>query len=211
VVSFDVAFDNEEVKLGLYFTNSKEDLEKFLADNHSDYSMHEIRSALCNEVYIEERISQINSSNFVFVAYSHGNEDSLIVKQDSYVDLNKNSQLFVNSFFYSTACATGKKLGEDLIAKGCKAFIGYNQDIRVFLNEYQNIFINCDNQGIKMFILGMSIGEAFESMKNYYTQHIDRLNQLGDPIAASFLVASREALVFFGNRDLVIEDFSINN
>lgn len=207
MVNFNIAFDNEDLKLGSYFVKSKEDLAEFLLDNHGNYSIHEIQSAICNEVYIDMRMLAINASSFVFVAYSHGNEHSLIARESPYVDLSKNSHLFVNSFFYSTACSTGKKLGEDLVNKGCKAFIGYNRDVEVFLNDYQKTSINCDNQGIKMFVLGNSLGKSFDSMKDFYNQQIDRLTQFGDPLSASFLVASREALVFFGDKDLTIEDF----
>lgn len=208
MVSINIAYDNQALELGAYFEASKNDLVDFLAANHNDYSIHEIHSARCNEVYIEVRIGAINSQRYLFIAYSHGAEDCLISGGNSYVAVNKNTNLFTNSLFYTTACSAGHKLGEDLINNGCEAFIGYNRVVTVFSDEKQNVSIECDNCGIKMFILGRTIGDAFSLMKAYYTQQIDRLNQFGDILSASYLVANREALVFFGNPNLTIHDFA---
>ena len=56
-----------------------------------------------------------------------------------------------------------------------------------------------------------TVGQAFNSMKNYYSNKIDRLMELGeDPLFIGALTANREALVCLGDKSLKKEDFFLH-
>lgn len=175
-------------------------------------SCSKIPSSQCNVAYIDMVIPIISVNPFIFIAYTHGIKDGLRCNGGSFVSVG-NCQHFINSLFYSTACLIGKKLGPELINRGCKAFVGFKEESEVFQNvSYRRTFMECDNFAIKMFISsGASIGESFDAMKNYYTTKIDRLMEFGeDPLFIGALTANRESLVFLGDRALKKEDlFSV--
>lgn len=113
--------------------------------------------------------------------------------------------------FYSTACLVGKKLAPDLINKGCKAFIGYKEEIFAYKqNEKKEISKNCDNAGIMAFLSDdITIYEACERMKSYYTQQIDRLEDVKDMLFAGNLIHARESIVCLGDKNLKKEDLCV--
>jgi hypothetical protein len=201
-----VVYDNKDPVLGTYFEGCKKYLLSALEYQREfvNNKPHTISSLHCNKNYIGSLISSYESNPFIFVAYSHGNEKALRCGGNSYVEKNVNTHKFKNSLFYAMACSTGKELGEDLIKKKCLAFIGYKNEISGFLGDSKkNISINCDNVGIITFLSNdITIFEAFEKMKKYYTQQIDRLYEFKDMLFAGDLVENRESLVFFGEKNL---------
>jgi prepilin-type processing-associated H-X9-DG protein len=214
MISVNIAFDNNDIGLGDFFRQCKEDLIRFLDDqkidngNNTEYDVHEMHSGRCNVVYVDVRLPLINGNNFLFIAYSHGDVDCLTAGGSYYIDSNSNSQLFKNSFFYAVACRTGADLGPALVGKGSHAFIGYSEDYYV-PNGHVPLFINCVNVGVKMFLIGQTAKESFRLMVQHYDQKIDELKELNDIIPASWLVKNREALVFLGKEDLTIANFNV--
>lgn len=210
MINIIVAYDNEDVKLGTYFENCKNQLLSILEEHHAlvNNKPHEVSTRHCNNVYIDLLLPKYNAYPFIFIAYSHGNEKALCCRDNNYVEKDANTHNFTNSLFYTTACSVGKELGEHLISKGCLAFIGYKNSINVYRQDIKNrISMNCDNAGIITFLLDdITIFEAYERMKNFYTQQIDKLYEVKDMLFAADLVETLDALVFFGNRDLRKED-----
>jgi hypothetical protein len=212
MISINIAFDDQDTGLGSYFQECKQDLIDFLEDRRindgDEYTIDEIHTTRCNEVYIDHRISSINANNFLFIAYSHGDADCLTAGGEAYVHLDKNTHLFNNSFFYAVACLTGARLGQNLVDSGCHVFIGYKDPFYV-LNGKLQLSVNCANIGIKMFLSGKSAEEAFRLIESYYNQEIDRLVFFSDIMAASVLAGNKNALVLVGRNDLTIEDFKV--
>ena len=212
MINITIAFDEKDTKLGKYFEDCKNQLINVLIENYTstDYTLNEIPSMRCNNVYIDTLISDIKPNPFIFIAYSHGDEKALYCNSNYYIKCDVNTHYFANTIFYTTACLAGKELGENLIANGCLAFVGYNNVTYVFMeNSKKEISRNCDNIGIISFLSeDITIFEAFKKMKNYYEQQIDKYNLLKDPIFAGNLVEAREALVFIGNRNIKKEDIS---
>lgn len=209
MISVNIAYDNKDSGLGDFFQRCKQDLLDYLeATNGGDYTVDEIHTGRCNEVYIQHRISSLNTNNFLFVAYSHGDADCLTAGGAPYIHLDSNAHLFSNSFFYAVACSVGAHLGQNLIDRGCHVFIGY-KDTFYFLNRQFELAIKCANIGIKMFLSGRSVGEAFGLVEKFYNQEIDKLVAFNDIMAAGFLINNRNALVLLGNNDLTIDDFNV--
>lgn len=203
MANFQIAFDNHNLNLGYYFEESKKDIVAYINQACQNPLITEIPSPKCNQAYIDICIPQVNQNNFLFIAYSHGEPHRLIANGVLYVDLQLNAHLFVNSFFYSMSCHTGKALGPNLVNNhNCHAFIGYNDLAWILNGAYFQLSIDCDNYGLKQFISGAVLGDAFENMKKNFTIQIDILEQQGEIIFAGLLRKNRDALVFFGNKNL---------
>ena len=215
MINFIIAFDNQNIALGQYFEDCKNDIVALLNEqSHLVKSNLQIASNQCNKAYIDVAIPQLNSNPFIFVAYTHGIENGLRCDGVSFVSAD-NCCHFTNSLFYSTACLIGKKLAPELINNGCSVFVGYKDESEVIFEKdaYRPVFIECDNFALKMFLTkpNVTIGQSFEAMKNYYTNKIDFFMEMGEDILfISSLVANREALVCLGNKDLKKEDLFLS-
>jgi hypothetical protein len=205
MASFHIVYDENDPELGIYFQACKQDLVEFISNNLAGARVVEL-GASYNLDDLDNYLRSVNTDNFVFVAYSHGDDSSLYRKGLSYISVNTNSTLFPNSFFYSVSCSSASELGPAIIEGGGLTFIGYRRPFLIPLQN-QGTSVNCANRGIQMFILGKRADEAFESMKAFYTVQSDRLLQFGDVVAASLLTATREALMFLGNPAMAIGDF----
>jgi hypothetical protein len=214
MINIMVACDNKDINLGAYFEDCKNQLLSILEEQRefANYALHELSGNHFNNVYIDFIMPQYKPNPFIFIAYSHGNEKELYCENDSYVKKEANTHHFANSLFYTTACSVGKELGEDLIDKGCLAFIGYKRDTVVFIEGLRkDVSRNCDHAGIIAFLADdITIFDAFKKMKNYYAQQIDRLNNVKDRLFAGHLVEAMESLVFFGKSDLRKEDMFLS-
>jgi hypothetical protein len=211
MINLIIAYDDKDLDLGTYFKDCKKQLLSILEEQNDPlkYKLNEISSDYCNNVYINSLMPQHMSNPFIFIAYSHGNEKALCCGNSCYIEKNVNTHYFKNSLFYTTACSTGKELGEDLINKGCLAFIGYKTEAIAFLEgSMKEISIKCDNAGITEYLSNdITIFEAFKKMKDCYTQQIDRvLNDNKLALFAATLVEARDSLVFFGKNELKKED-----
>lgn len=209
MINFHIAFDELDVDLGNYFELSKKDLVDFINYECKDHQIHEIPANRCNQAYIDIRLPQINTLNYIFAVYAHGKDDELLSNNTFFIKKDVNSSLFANSFFYSMSCLTARALGKSLIAEGSHAFIGYSVEAEALLGVFMKTSIDCDNHGIKNFIRGLSLQECYERMKEHYTEKIDWLEGSGEPILAAYLLNNRDSLVLEGNGNLTMTDFII--
>lgn len=202
MINFIVSYDDLNPSLGEYFYECHLDFYNFIIEHPDMLNVYEkIPTAKTYIDHINKATTKYNSKPFVYIAYSHGNQNEFRCNGMPYI-CSLNVKYFTNSFLYSTACHTGKKIAYDLIDKGCITFVGYKETSHAFLKEeYRRISINCDNYALKMFLLmDVTIEEAVNSMKRYITQHIDRLDEFKEnPLYMAKLVANREALVCIGN------------
>jgi hypothetical protein len=213
MINFIVAYDNQDVNLGTYFEDCKNQLlDVAQGSGLINGTVREILTNHCNDVAFGMIMPTYRPNPFVFVAYSHGNEKALCCQNNNYIEKDVNAHYFENSLFYTTACSVGKELGLHLIDKGCLAFVGYKSEIYVYKqDEKKQISRNCDNAGIIAFLSeNITILEAYTKMKNYYTQEIDRLTNLKDMLFAGELVVARDSLIYFGNGNLKKEDLFIH-
>lgn len=191
-----LAFDDEDGELGDFFSACNSDLSTFL-EGIGEKSIQLPRHSL-NQASIQLITQQ--HKFFLFGAYSHGSDNSLVVESVPYISTEINIDSFGDSFFYACACHTGKVLGQELINKGCGSFIGYRDKFTVWGFNIPP-FVECANHGLKEFIKGKSVSEVLDSMVQKYNHHID--NYENDSFGAVMLVSNRNALIRYG-KDLTI-------
>ncbi len=206
------SIDEKDPKLGHFFSECGQRLQTLLADSNLLNGHFQINSQRCNSAYIEIALPQkVENKPFIFIAYTHGNENALISQGSQYV-YGDNVHVFNGSLMYSMACLTGKTLGGLLIESGCRTFIGYTEPSMAFLEKgYKEITINCELSGLNCFFnSALTIKECFDKMKSYYAFQIDQLSLCADVLARANLVANNEALILLGDPNVKASDFDID-
>lgn len=204
MTKFIITYDDRDPKLGSYFALCKENLVSFLSEKGIS-EIVEISTQHCTQLFIELKVNEVkNDDVFYFVAYSHGNNNSLVSDKNPYVKVGVNTHLFKNSVFYTNACLCGRELKSDLILNGTKTFIGYKEETNVLLQD-AHLSAKLDNYALLLFIESdRTIHEAYISMLDYYDHEIDKLNDLEKGLGygkAAYLTDARDALVFDGDKN----------
>ena len=193
-----LAFDNEDVDLGKFFTECSEDLISHFEINEIHYFL--LNSPKLNSIIIEATLEKIKT--FIFLVYCHGSDTELLARGVNPFINSDNAFNFSNSFFYTCSCHTGKGLAKTLIENGCLSYIGYNNKFSIW--DYNRPpFIDCANFGIKLFLQGSSSEEILKRMLDKYNEHIDNYNH--DVFGAAILLSNRRALRHLGS-NIVIGD-----
>lgn len=199
-----VAYDNLDPELGDYFSACAKQIKESIPNK---YILSNIFNKALNIANIDLELSKINQKKFIFLAYSHGTEKTLVANQKAFIECKTNTKNLKNGFLHTNACSSGQELGKEIIEKGGLAFIGYDEEINVLRSEYQDLFMRCDNYAIIFFINNekSTIKAAFQASKNFYNNKIDELLS-HQPLVAAELINARDALVAYGNLDLTIKD-----
>lgn len=195
-----LAVDNEDSGLGSFFSECLQDIEDFQNENKVLTIL--LSNLLRNDIAISVKLEAI--AKFIFLAYSHGNDDSLVVNgSHPYISINVNNNRFTDSLFYACACHTGKILGQSLVDSGCASYIGYQDEFKVW--GYNTApFVECANYGYKLFLEGHDVETIIIMMKSKYDDHINNYNN--DYFGAANLLSNRNALIARGNLQLKITD-----
>ncbi len=205
-----VAYDHLDLVLGQYFNNAYLNIHHEISLNPL-INMHSFDSDTCHLDNISGQIATFNESPFIFIALSHGKEDSLIIKNGSYEYVSiDTAYFFASSLFYSISCDSGKILGKKLIEQNCSAFIGYTHKIELF-SALENVYMDCENYAIKQFLqTDQDIYTCFEEMILFYKNAEKKLKKQGLVFASIQLGSNRRSLSFEGNKNLVQSDFKRN-
>lgn len=206
------AFDETDTDLGTYFTLCKDDsieIINSLEQNKTRFNIIELPANLCNRAYIDISLAPLQEIPFIWATFTHGDENSVSVAGAAFIAVGNDNSIFANSFFYTNSCLSGLNLGQDLIDHSCKVFIGYVDKVYKFENEYADISLNCDIVGLISFLTeDITAYEAYERIRQLYTQESRKLQNVGgDILAASLLINTREALIFKGDKKAKSDDF----
>ncbi len=205
-----IASDDSDTKLGEYFKACKEDLIAVInaeIEAQKPLEVEDIPSRNSNNAYLNIKYVDFKEIPFLWASFSHGNENSVKFNGTALISTGDDNSLFANTLFYTNSCLSGKFLGPDLISQNCRTFIGYDQSIVAFKNDYREISLKCDTIGIISFLTSdITAIVAFKQIIQYYTQQANRLLDLEDPLSAALLINAREALVFHGDENLKKED-----
>jgi hypothetical protein len=162
-----VIYDNEDARMGRYFEASHKNLNDKLS-SLPHIKIQALNTEQCLSNPIEQYISTFDGKPFVFIAYSHGNEDSIDMNDESYIH-SRNSYFFAETLFYSCCCLTAKKLGSKLREQGCRIFIGYNTKITSVADATDPYFQDCENSFIHNFLT--TDDTIQESLKYMYRKY----------------------------------------
>jgi len=202
---FILAFDNQDEKLGAYFSECADEIKDVISSELLK-TLIEISGEQLNIVNIDTQLSLINNAGFIFCTYSHGTITSLNSKKVAYIKSEVNTQNLKNSLTYTNACLAGNKLGSEIIAKGGRTFIGYKDEVHSILDEqYKKISIRCDNYALILFLNNYSVKEALTKTRAYFNEKIDSIG-FQSPFIAAILRENRDSLVAYGDLDLTMEE-----
>lgn len=195
-----IIYDNEDARLGSYFASSHQDLNTKL--NIIPYiNLQSLSTEQCLSNPIERHISTFGGKPFVFIAYSHGNDDSISISDETYIH-SQNAYFFAGTLFYSCCCLTAKKLGSKLREQGCRIFIGYNTTITSVAEETDPYFQDCENAFIHNFLAtDNTIQESLRYMYKKYNEMRLFLLDNYDMITASTLEDNLKAFEILCNDD----------
>ena len=153
---------------------------------------------LKNDIVFSLKIKSFDSFNFF--AFTHGNEDGLIVNEKNYVDCKMDiSEFSVANIVYNYSCLAGVNFGKELVSAGTKCFIGHNKTIYIqTLPKFQDYFFDPFKVFISNLTKAKDIDACIKSAKEKYTEEIDGL-YLTDMLTASVLLDNRDSLVCYGD------------
>jgi hypothetical protein len=210
MISIIIAYDDNDLELGEYFEYSFNDLNNNF--NHiSDISITSLRGLECKEDTIISITKDINDE-FIFIGLSHGNKNQLLTENEVFVDV-ENTSHFKKSLFYTPSCSTGLNLGAKLIANGCTTFIGCKKDTLATFEDFNSIYIQCENYCINYFVnTNSTIQESFKNMLDFYDMQIDLLIEKcdDDVLLAMELQHNKDSFILLGNKTITIADFNKN-
>jgi hypothetical protein len=185
-------YDNEDKRQGEYFSALHQNMIEKL-DCLSHTSIHSLNTEQCLSNPIADYLPDLNVNSIIFVAYTHGNEDEILVSEQSYVN-TQNAYFFAKSLFYACSCLAAKKLGNHLISQNCSVFVGYDATIRTAIPETEPIFQECENAFLVNFLTtSNTIQESLTFMYKKYTEMIRSLSEDYDAFSAGILEANLSA------------------
>ena len=199
-------YDNQDSTLGTFFTLCA---NKFLQLHNITYnksvsSEHKTDNGDKNSV--ETALSIYNNSNFLFVSFLHGNEDTMFISNDKIVS-SYNAYFFSNAFCYTFSCHCGKNLANVLLQNNACVFWGYI-DKAYSITDYEEEFADLAISGLKHFFENKTIEESYNAVIEEYTKKIDDLYQT-DFFTAAYLLHNRDSMIVLGNKNLTVSDFTI--
>lgn len=211
-----IAFDKDdwdiesESGLGLFYDSCAKQMQEFILSNLS-YKLHMIFGSDLNEIEVANILAK-TISNHTFVAYSHGKNDALLYdnQQKEYLSKTSNLPNIQGGLFYTWSCCAGTELGKHLVQSSYQTFIGYKDWIISVetMSDIAQRYIDCTNLGLKAFLSGETALDAFKITYDMYSNHIDELENNFDFFLASHFSRNRNALVIFGNENLVIKNLT---
>ncbi len=107
----------------------------------------------------------------------HGHDDEIILKEDD-------GDVVKDKIIFARACKSAKRLGENCIAQGALAYLGYKEDFIVIAdasttkplqNKTAELFLEPSNYIPISLLKGHTAGAANERSKNLFKKNINRL------------------------------------
>lgn len=184
--------------LDSYFNDCADDLLRFIEESKINVITRHIRDKNCTATNIDNAFCDLKRDGAV-VVYSHGTQNSLTYEDTDFITV---SSKIAAKLLYTNACCCGNELGPAVVASNCDSFLGY-WDTSWVVIPYKQMFIKCDNSGIKFFLEGNSVETTYYKMIDVYNNTIDDLYKI-DMFAASKLAINRDILIMHGLGSTVV-------
>ena len=182
-----IAYDNEDEKLGHFFQSCHDKIREVAVTKGIDYE------SLASQHLTKDNINNHTSEadEYIFSAFSHGTDDSLICGTSVYIEAKDNVKNFYSSIFYTFACNTANGIGKEFNDAYVLGYFGYNNEAWV-VPAYENMFVECATKGLVSYIEGKTLKEAVADLIAVYDKYIK--NAKVNPIYAC-LLKNKQALV----------------
>lgn len=153
----------------------------------------------------EQNVRDLMQTHSICVVAAHGDCDGVYNENNMpIVSLNTANYNFQGKGFYGISCLCAQNLCPHLLDNiGALLFVGYKDTFSV--KGDHEPFITCALSGLKSFLEGKNVADAYHEMLLEYENQIDILDE-ADPMAAKELLHNMESLVFCGDKSLVFND-----
>ena len=188
-----IACDNEDKVLGHFFQSCHDKIREVAVEKGFDYE------SLTSGNLTKENVNNYTSEagEYVFSAFSHGTDDTLLCGKDVYIQANDNVKNFYSSVFYTFACYSANGIGKEFKESYVLGYVGYNNQAWV-VPAYEDIFVRCATKGLVSYIEGKTLKE---SVNNLITEYDNSLkNAKMNPIYG-LLLRNKQALVTIVNSE----------
>ena len=194
-----IACDNEDKDLGHFFQSCHDRIREIAVVAGFDYK------SITSESLTKDKINEHTSEadNYVFSAFSHGTDDTLLCGKEIYIEASDNVKNFYSSVFYTFACNTANGIGKEFENAYVLGYFGYNNSAWV-VPACEDLFVDCATKGLISYIEGKTLKEARNDLISEYDKCLGNLRV--NPIYA-FLLKNKQALVtIINNEDITIND-----
>jgi hypothetical protein len=206
VIADDVAENIGELCVMLKY-HTKQLLEQFgQANVDIQIDMVDYCHDVINKDSLSEKVSHVNSNNFLCCWYGHGNDVSFSINGESIVTTTENHYIFSNALIYTFSCMNGGTLADVLIENNTKVFVGYNSNANC---PYGLDDITCDiaMSFVSSFLSGKTIKDAVDDLKMSYEEAI--FNEDLEPFQRFRFQENRDGITIKGDGTLTIEDILV--
>ncbi|MBS1786339.1 MAG: hypothetical protein JST85_01375 [Acidobacteria bacterium] len=99
------------------------------------------------------------------------------------------------------SCSTASDLGEDFLAKGCRAFFGYREEFAVpfedlaELNDLAEAFFGSDAEIDRALAESVPVEQILDRVRHKFDENIVRLDKRGHREASAALESNRDLLI----------------
>lgn len=194
-----IACDNEDAKLGHFFHSCHDTVREAAVANGFDY-----KSFMTTEL-TKDVINQhtAKAEEYVFSAFSHGDDNALLCGKEQYVESDDNVKNFYSSVFYTFACLTANGIGKEFSEAYVLGYFGYNKRAWVVPCQ-EELFVECATKGLVSYIEGKTLKQCAEDLLAAYTSNLKNAKMTP---AYGFLLRNKQSLVtIINNEDKTIND-----
>ena len=194
-----IACDNEDQVLGHFFLSCHDKIREVAVAKGFEYE------SLTSINLTKENINKNTSDadEYIFSAFSHGTDDSLLCGKNTYIEANDNVKNFYSSVFYTFACYTANGIGQEFKDTYVIGYFGYKDSAWVVLG-YEDIFVECATKGLVSYIEGKTLEEAKTDLIAEYDKYIK--NAKVNPIYACLLKNKQALVTIINNNDKTIKE-----
>ena len=194
-----IACDNEDKDLGHFFQSCHDRIREVAVDNGFEYK------SFTSQSLTKENINMHTSEadGYVFSAFSHGTNNTLLCGKYIYIEVNDNVKNFYSSVFYTFACNTANGIGKEFEEAYVLGYFGYNSPAWV-VPAFEDVFVECATKGLVSYLEGKTLGKAKADLISGYDRCLRDAKV--NPIYA-FLLKNKQALVtIINNENITIND-----
>jgi hypothetical protein len=194
-----IACDNEDAKLGRFFQSCFDTVREAAVANSVAYKS--LMTAELTKDVINQHTAK--ADEYVFSAFSHGDDNALLCGKERYVEADDNVKNFYSSVFYTFACLTANGIGKEFREAYVQGYFGYKRPAWVVYAQ-EEMFVECATKGLVSYIEGKTLKQCAEDLIATYNSRLEKAKMTP---AYAYLLKNKQSLVTIINS----EDKTIND